>query len=119
MINGLSVVICKCGDGKVNGRVYTENPNWLVFSITCIFTGVAGVLDETLDIGDVVVSTELMIMILMDSLGCKLGEIPYSDQFIFEADPFLQKLALTVSGEILGAQKVVAGSNPIWRSIYC
>ena len=110
MMNGFSVVICKCGVGKVNASVCTEI---LIgqFSVShVIFTGVAGSLDETLDIGDVVVSTELMHHDFdATAFGCKLGEIPYSDQFIFEADPFLQKLALTVSGEIVGAQKVVAG----------
>jgi adenosylhomocysteine nucleosidase len=109
-LNGFTVVICKCGVGKVNASVCTQI---LIdrFSVShVIFTGVAGALDTKLDIFDIVVSTD-SIHHDMDAtaLGFKIGQIPYSEEFKFDADPFLQSLALDVSQEIVGEQKVVAG----------
>lgn len=110
IINGFSVVVCKCGVGKVNASVTTQI---LIdrFSVThVIFTGVAGALAPDLRIGDIVVSTETMHHDMdARALGFKLGQIPYSENYIFQADPFLQKLALSVSREVISGQKVTAG----------
>lgn len=109
-LNGFSVVICKCGVGKVNASVCTQI---LIehFSVThVIFTGVAGALDPTLDIGDIVVSSDCLHHDMdATALGFQLGQIPYSEKYIFDADPFLQKLALTVSKDVASTQKVIMG----------
>ncbi|WP_338470330.1 5'-methylthioadenosine/adenosylhomocysteine nucleosidase [Niallia sp. XMNu-256] len=109
-LNGFSVVICKCGVGKVNASVCTQI---LIdqFSVShVIFTGVAGALAPDLHIGDIVVSSEAMHHDMdATALGFEVGKIPYSEHHIFQADPHLQNLALTVSGEVISEQKVRSG----------
>lgn len=109
-LNGHAVVVCKCGVGKVNASVCTQI---LIdhFSVThMIFTGVAGALDPDLRIGDIVVSSEAMHHDMdATAMGLPLGHIPYSENSIFKADPFLQHLALSVSGEVIADQKVRSG----------
>ncbi|MDV2684739.1 5'-methylthioadenosine/adenosylhomocysteine nucleosidase [Alkalihalophilus lindianensis] len=79
---GRDIVLCKSGVGKVNAALTTQV---LIdrFGITHIlFTGVAGALDERLDVGDLVISTSAMQHDLDASpLGFKRGEIP-----MFEGD---------------------------------
>lgn len=109
-LSGFSVVICKGGVGKVNASVCTQI---LIehFSVThVLFTGVAGAVNPDLRIGDIVVSSDA-IHHDMDAtgLGFQLGQIPYSEDYIFQADPFLQNLALTVGKEVIAEQTVIAG----------
>jgi adenosylhomocysteine nucleosidase len=109
-LNGFSVVICKGGVGKVNASVCTQ---LLIdhFSVThVIFTGVAGALHPELGIGDIVVSTEALHHDMdATGFGFELGQIPYSENSLFQADPFLQELALTVGKEAMSGEKVMSG----------
>ncbi|WP_428909205.1 5'-methylthioadenosine/adenosylhomocysteine nucleosidase [Niallia sp. Krafla_26] len=109
-MNGFSTVICKCGVGKVNASVCTQILIEHFATTHVIFTGVAGALHPDLRIGDIVVSTEAMHHDMdATSLGFQLGQIPYSKDYLFPADSFLQDLALTVSEEVLAKQKVMSG----------
>ncbi|WP_227936573.1 5'-methylthioadenosine/adenosylhomocysteine nucleosidase [Alkalihalobacillus deserti] len=95
------IVLCKCGVGKVNAALTTQI---LIdrFAIThLLFTGVAGAIDESLDVGDLVISTSAMQHdIDVTALGFKKGEIPYfQGSSDFQADEELVKLAVKAAKE--------------------
>lgn len=100
--SGRRIVLCKCGVGKVNAAVCTQIliDHYGVEAI--IFTGVAGALDPSLEIGDIVISTAC-IQHDMDvtALGFKRGEIPFQSTSVFPADPALVSLASLASGSVL------------------
>lgn len=108
--NDIPAVICKSGVGKVNASICSQI---LIdhYSVThIIFTGVAGALDPILEIGDIVISTDSMQHDMdATALGFKLGEIPYSDVYLFKADLFLHNLAFSISKEMINQQKVISG----------
>ncbi len=89
------VVIVKCGMGKVNAGICASI---LINEFDCtqiINTGCAGSLDNDMDIGDIVVSTET-VQHDFDAthLGYKKGEVPYTGLYAFEADKNLRKIAV-------------------------
>ncbi len=90
-----NVVIVKCGMGKVNAGICT---NTLINEFGCtriINTGVAGSLDNQIDIGDIVVSTDAVQHDFdVSYLGFKKGEIPYTKQYAFPADEALRASAV-------------------------
>lgn len=90
-----SIVIVKCGMGKVNAGICA---NTLINDFGCtkiINTGVAGSLDKQIDIGDIVVSTDAVQHDFdVSYLGYKKGEIPYTGLYAFPADEALRKSAV-------------------------
>lgn len=107
-MNGVSVILCKSGVGKINATVCTQI---LIddFNIEqVIFTGVAGALHPDLEIGDIVVSTAAMQHdIDASALGFSRGIIPFADKSVFEADKSLIELALKASEDINEGRVVV------------
>jgi adenosylhomocysteine nucleosidase len=95
---GKTVILCKCGVGKVNAAVCTQ---LLIdrFGVDCIlFTGVAGALHPELEIGDIVVSTNCLQHDMdVSPLGYERGIIPYADVSVFEAAPDLADAAYLAS----------------------
>jgi adenosylhomocysteine nucleosidase len=96
-----SVVIVRSGIGKVNAAVCTQvlvdkfNVNIL------INTGVAGSLDAKIDIGDIVVSTDLVEHDMDTSVfGDPIGQVPRMDTFSFPADEKLVALAVATNEEV-------------------
>ena len=89
------VVIVKCGMGKVNAGVCA---NTLINDFGCteiINTGVAGSLDDQIDIGDIVVSTDAVQHDFdVQPLGFAKGEVPYTGLYAFPADEALRKAAV-------------------------
>ena len=89
------VVIVKCGMGKVNAGVCA---NTLIHEFRCsgiINTGVAGSLDNRIDIGDIVVSVDAVQHDYdVTPIGFKKGEIPYTEKVAFEADETMRKIAV-------------------------
>ena len=90
-----NVVIVKCGMGKVNAGICAHT---LINDFNCtkiINTGVAGSLDNRIDIGDIVVSTEAVQHDFdVESIGFKKGEIPYTGLIAFPADEALRAAAV-------------------------
>ena len=88
------VVIVQCGMGKVNAGICAHT---LIREFGCdriINTGVAGSLDNRLDIGDIVVSTEAVQHDFdVSFLGFDKGEIPYTGLVAFPADEALRAAA--------------------------
>ncbi|MCD7819616.1 MAG: 5'-methylthioadenosine/adenosylhomocysteine nucleosidase [Lachnospiraceae bacterium] len=98
---GMPVVVVRSGIGKVNAAVCTQI---LVdeFAVDCVInTGVAGSLDARIDIGDIVISKDVLHHD-MDAVnfGYPLGQIPQMDVFSFEADETLAALAESVCREV-------------------
>lgn len=99
------VVIVKCGMGKVNAGICA---NTLINDFGCtkiINTGVAGSLDNQIDIGDIVVSVDAVQHDFdVEAIGFAKGEIPYTGLYAFPADETLRKAAVnavqTTSPEI-------------------
>ena len=91
------VVIVQCGMGKVNAGICAHT---LIREFGCdriINTGVAGSLDNRLDIGDIVVSTEAVQHDYdVSFLGFDKGEIPYTGLTAFPADEALRAAAEAV-----------------------
>jgi adenosylhomocysteine nucleosidase len=118
------VVVCMTGVGKVNAAVCTQQ---LIESFgidAIIFTGVAGALDPSLEIGDLVVSTECMQHDMdVTALGFKRGMIPYQDDSIFAADAHLVSLAKAscdklfpgkaVLGRVLSGDQFIANPDVV------
>ncbi|MCK0471293.1 5'-methylthioadenosine/adenosylhomocysteine nucleosidase [Halalkalibacter sp. APA_J-10(15)] len=89
------IVLCQSGVGKVNAALTTQV---LIdhFQVTHIlFTGVAGAVEEQLEVGDIIISTSAMQHDIDASpLGFKRGEIPmFPISSDFKANTELIKLA--------------------------
>ncbi len=97
---GKNVVIVRSGIGKVNAAICAQV---LVdkFGVDILInTGIAGSLDATVDIGDMVISTDL-VQHDMDAtiFGDPLGQVPRMDTFSFPADPVLVGKAIAANEE--------------------
>ncbi len=94
LLHGHRVVCVKSGVGKVNAALCTQALIDRFGAEAILFTGVAGALDPSLEIGDIVVSSSSM-QHDMDAtpLGFPRGAIPYQEVYDFPADPSLMRLA--------------------------
>jgi len=94
-LGGKNVVIVKCGMGKVNAGVCA---NTLINDFHCtkiINTGVAGSLDNQIDIGDIVVSVDAVQHDFnVEAIGFAKGEIPYTGLYAFPADEAMRAAAV-------------------------
>lgn len=104
------VVIVKCGMGKVNAGICAHT---LINDFKCtaiINTGVAGSLDNQIDIGDIVVSTDAVQHDYdVEAIGFKKGEIPYTGQYAFPADEALHAAAVKAVRESADDIRVFEG----------
>lgn len=110
-INDKNIVFVKCGVGKINAAICTE---LLIdrFKVDCVInTGVAGALNNDLDIGDIVISKSA-VMHDMDvtGLGYKIGQTPGLDVVEFEANNDLVKCIENVIDKLnLNIKYIVGG----------
>lgn len=119
--HGKEVIFCKSGVGKVNAAVCTQV--LLDAGASCVlFTGVAGALDPSLQIGDIVISTScIQHDVDVTPLGFKRGVIPYQPRSEFPADKALIKLAdeaanalfpgRSMKGKILSGDQFIASRS--------
>ena len=124
MFCGKPVVLCKSGVGKVNAAVCTQILIDRFGVDAIIFTGVAGALDPSLDIGDIVISTDCQQHDMDASpLGFARGTIPFAETSVFRADPALVSLAAdasasvaqghTVQGRVLSGDQFIADRDTV------
>lgn len=101
VLGGKEVVVVKSGIGKVNAAVCTQILVDDFGAKTLINTGIAGSLKAEINIGDIVVSTDL-VHHDMDAVnfGYPLGQIPQMDTFSFRADENLIDLAEKACHEV-------------------
>jgi adenosylhomocysteine nucleosidase len=110
VLEGRDVVLCKSGVGKVNASVCTQILIDRFQVERVIFTGVAGAVHPALNIGDIVVSTDCVQHdIDVTPLGFQPGQIPFTDRWIWEADPQLIQLAVKAGEQVDEGVSVVTG----------
>lgn len=93
-LSGKDTVIVRSGIGKVNAAVCTQ----ILcddFNVTAVInTGIAGSLDAAIDIGDIVLSSDVLHHDMdATGFGYPLGQIPRMDTLSFKADAELIKTA--------------------------
>ncbi len=97
---GKNVVIVKSGIGKVNAGICAQILVDKFQADMLINTGIAGSLDAAIDIGDMVISTDLVEHDMDASIfGDPIGQIPRMDTFSFPADPVLVEKAKTANAQ--------------------
>ena len=93
-IGSTDVVVVRSGVGKVNAAICVQILADRFHVTHLLNTGVAGSLDNRLDIGDLAVSTEAVHHDVDATVfGYQPGEIPQLGTTAFPADPFLRKAA--------------------------
>ncbi len=109
-LNGVSVVIVRCGIGKVNAALCLQILADEFKISHVINTGVAGSLNARLDIGDILVSKDA-IHHDMDAtvFGYQAGEVPQMGLQAFEADAALTSLALEACRKVNPDIHVMSG----------
>ena len=99
-LEGKDVVIVQCGMGKVNAGICAHSLINLFGCTRIINTGVAGSLDNELDIGDIVVSVDAVQHdFTVEAIGFEKGEIPYTGLYAFPADETMRKEAVEAARE--------------------
>ena len=97
---GKKVVVVRSGIGKVNAAVCAQILADKFNIDVLINTGIAGSLDALIDIGDMVISTDLVEHDMDASIfGDPVGQIPRMDTFSFPADAELVKKAVQANSE--------------------
>ena len=100
-LEGTDVVLARCGIGKVNAGVTVQ---MMVdkFGITDIInTGVAGSLNEKIDIGDIVLATGAVYHDMEAvAFGYERGQVPQMDIFEFPTCPELIDKAETACKKV-------------------
>lgn len=93
-LRGKQAIVVTCGIGKVNAAVCTQILLTHFKADHIINTGVAGAIEDCLDVGDLVVSTDL-VEHDMDAtgFGYQFGQIPGMQEWVFKADPVLVESA--------------------------
>lgn len=101
ILMGQPAVVVRSGIGKVNAAVCTQILADEFGVDAVINTGIAGSLNAKIDIGDIVISTDVLHHD-MDAVnfGYAPGQIPQMDVFSFEADTALADLAEKVCKEV-------------------
>ena len=109
-LEGKKVVVVRSGIGKVNAGMCTQILADL-FDVTHIInTGIAGSLDAQIDIGDIVVSTDVLQHDMdVRVFGYPLGEIPQLGTLSFPADERMASLARSVCEKVNTEVKVFSG----------
>ncbi len=109
-LEGCQAVIVRSGIGKVNAAVCTQI---LVdeFGVDGVInTGIAGSLKAEINIGDIVLSTDVLHHDMdATGFGYPLGQIPQMDAFSFQADEQMRKLAKEVCEEVNPEIRVFEG----------
>ena len=101
ILAGKKAVVVRSGIGKVNAGICAQILAD-VFSVDAIInTGIAGSLNKNINIGDIVLSTDV-VQHDMDAtgFGYRKGQIPQMPVFFFNADDNLRRLAAEVCREV-------------------
>ncbi len=110
ILKGKSAIIVRSGIGKVNAAVCTQilADEFAVDAV--INTGIAGSLNADINIGDVVISTDVVHHdVDAVNFGYPLGQIPQMDTFSFLADEFLAGKAKEVCEKVNPQIRVFRG----------
>ena len=99
-IGGTEAVVVRCGIGKVNAGLCVQILCDLFGVTHVINTGIAGSLDEEINIGDIVVSIDAMYHDMdVTGLGYEPGQVPQLKVLAFPADKMLREAAVKACQE--------------------
>lgn len=100
-LNGASVVVVRCGIGKVNAALCVQILADLFGVTHVINTGVAGSLNPQLDIGDILISRDVIHHdVDVRIFGYELGEVPQLGVRAFPADTAMADLAQALCSRV-------------------
>ncbi len=100
-IGGTAVVVAQCAVGMVNAAVCAQVMISVFKAKAVINTGVAGSLDASIDIGDIVVATDAVNHVMdVCNLGYEPGQTPGLDTLAFPCDGRLQNAATKAGAEL-------------------
>lgn len=109
-LNGKECVLVESGIGKVNAAICTTLLINQFNSKEIIFTGVAGGVDPVLNVGDIVISDDLVQHdVDVTAFGCKHGEIPRMENSFFQSDKLLSEKAYSAAKKIFPEKNIVKG----------
>ncbi|SKA63134.1 methylthioadenosine nucleosidase [Eubacterium uniforme] len=110
ILENSEVVIVKCGVGKVNAACATQAMIDKFKVDAIINTGVAGSLDNRIDISDIVISGDVVQHDMdITALGYPKGKIPETDSLSFKAERELVEIAIDSARKELTDVKVFEG----------
>lgn len=100
-IGNTPVIVAQCAVGMVNAAVCTQIMISVFEAKAVINTGVAGSLDASIDIGDIVVATDAVNHVMdVCNLGYEPGQTPGLDTLAFPCDGHLQSVAANVGAKL-------------------
>ena len=100
VLEGKKVVVVQSGIGKVNAGMCTQILADLFQVEAVINTGIAGSLNADINIGDLVISTDLVHHDMNAvAFGYPVGQIPQMEAFSFHSDDALRALAVKACKE--------------------
>lgn len=109
-LKGKNVVLVEGGIGKVNASICATLMKTHFKVDTLLFTGVAGGVNPSINIGDIVIGTDLVEHDFdATAFGYELGQIPRMADYKFKADEKLKNIAYAVAVEAFGKEKVWEG----------
>lgn len=109
-LKGKNVILVEGGIGKVNAAICATLMKSHFNVDTLLFTGVAGGVNSKINIGDIVVGTDLVEHDFdTTAFGYELGQIPRMAEYRFKADERLRNIAYTVAVEAFGKERVWEG----------
>lgn len=104
------VVVVKSGIGKVNAGICAQILADRFGVDAVINTGIAGSLDPTIDVGDLVVSTDcVMHDFSVEPLGYAPGQVPGLDTLAFPADEAMRAKVKAAAAEVVPDIQVFDG----------
>ena len=109
-ISNRDIILVECGIGKVNASICATILITHFHSEKLIFTGVAGGVDEKLEIGDIVIGTYLMEHDYdVSAFGYEAGIIPKMGDSKFYCDSKMVEIAYDLAKKNFGDTKVWKG----------
>ncbi len=112
-IENQRVVICQSGVGKVASAMTTQFLIDRYQPQAVLFTGVAGALNPSYEVGDMVLANDC-VQYDMDArgLGFPVGNIPYTEMRFFKSDSKLLNAAMsTITGHRIHQGRILTGDR--------
>ncbi len=110
VLGNANVVVVRCGIGKVNAAICTQILADLYQVTHIINTGIAGSLNAKLDIGDILISKDVIHHdVDVRVFGYPLGEVPQLGTREFKADERMMNLAMETCKETIPDKQAIMG----------
>ncbi len=113
------VLLVQCGVGKVFAAMICQYIITAYAPQYILFSGVAGALDPSYEIGDIIIGEDCMQHDLIAApIGFKRGQVPYTSLHYFKAAPELLQIAQTYKGinQRIHFGRILSGDQFISRS---